>query len=93
MRPDKQLRTHHFVVTATVYEDGSVGWNVDDDTLVARFGEGVIWDEKKDVWLDRGDISADVSEDDLALAESLSETLSNTRNQLIKNFERYFSKS
>jgi hypothetical protein len=87
MRVDRQLRTHHFVVTATVYEDGSVGWFVDDDTLVSRFSEGVIWDEKTNEWMSNP--STEVKEQDEALATSLSETFVNTRNQLIKNFEEF----
>jgi hypothetical protein len=89
MNIDKQVRTHHFVVTATVYEDGSVSWFVDDDTLVARFPEGAIFDEKTNEWLDKCDITEDISEEDEALAESLTLTFGNTRNQMVTKFEKF----
>lgn len=89
MNIDKQVRTHHFVVTATVHEDGSVSWFVDDDTLVARFPDGAIFDEKTNEWLEKGDITEDISEEDEALAESLTLTFGDARNQLVTKFEKF----
>ena len=43
---------HYFVVEATVDEFGTVSWLIDDETAMARFPEGAIWDEDSQEWVD-----------------------------------------
>lgn len=43
---------HYFVVEATVDEFGNVTWMIDDDTAIARFADGAIWDEDTQDWID-----------------------------------------
>jgi hypothetical protein len=70
---DKDSKPDHFFVVTAVWSDEKNDYEfiVDDDTLVARFPEGVMWTE--DGWRHPTDV--DESERDVALSERLTNLL------------------
>ncbi len=65
MSTDK-LKEHYFVVKATITEQGEIDFDLDDDTLTARFS-GTVWDG--DEWTVPSHDTPDYDKDQVILSE------------------------
>lgn len=66
------MKTVHYFVLACEVIDGKKEWTIDDDMAVARFPEGLVWDDDAATWISGSRLIGEMKELDAELNNIMS---------------------
>lgn len=73
------MAKHYFVVCGEVNEKGRVEFTIDHGTTEARFPEGAVWLDDKEIWVNKLPAGSDEQLDDELIGLLLSKKLKGKR--------------